>query len=123
MTAINPNKCTFKSLTLCLQESSWKLVLFLSYGVMLLTDGVHVTCPNLLFLVVLVWCSIGVISDDNIGYNDVWTLLSAIKFLCQPCIMESDGLMDKVSASQPRDLGFEPHTGHDHVSSYDTSNG
>ena len=29
----------------------------------------------------------------------------------------SDGLMDKVSASQPRDRGFEPHTGHDHDSS------
>ena len=31
--------------------------------------------------------------------------------------------MDKVSASQPRDRGFEPHTGHDHDSSYDTSTG
>ena len=28
---------------------------------------------------------------------------------------------DKVSASQPWDHGFEPHMGHDHVSSYDTS--
>ena len=28
--------------------------------------------------------------------------------------------MDKVSASQPRDCGFEPHTGHDHYSSCDT---
>ena len=28
--------------------------------------------------------------------------------------------MDKVSASQPRDRGFEPHTGHDHDTSYDT---
>ena len=33
------------------------------------------------------------------------------------------GLMDKVSTSQPRDRGFEPHTGHDHDSSYDTSTG
>ena len=33
----------------------------------------------------------------------------------------SDGLMDKVSASQLRDCGFEPHTGHDHDTSYDTS--
>ena len=33
------------------------------------------------------------------------------------------GLMDKMSASQPRDRGFEPHTGHDHESSYDTSTG
>ena len=32
-------------------------------------------------------------------------------------------LMDKVSASQIRDGGFEPHTGHDHDSSYDTSTG
>ena len=31
--------------------------------------------------------------------------------------------MDKVSALQPRDRGFEPHTGHDHDSSYDTSSG
>ena len=37
--------------------------------------------------------------------------------------MGSDGLMHKVSASQPRDRGFEPHTGHDHDSSYDTSTG
>ena len=29
--------------------------------------------------------------------------------------------MDKMSASQPRALGFELHTGHDHDSSYDTS--
>ena len=29
--------------------------------------------------------------------------------------------MDKVSASQPRGRGFEPRTGHDHDSSYDTS--
>ena len=35
----------------------------------------------------------------------------------------SDGLIDKVSASQPRDRGFEPYTGHDHDSSYDTSAG
>ena len=34
----------------------------------------------------------------------------------------SGGLMTKVSASQPRDCGFEPYTGHDHDSSYDTSN-
>ena len=31
--------------------------------------------------------------------------------------------MDKVSASQPRDRGFEPHMGHDHDSSYDPSTG
>ena len=35
----------------------------------------------------------------------------------------SDGLMDKVSASQPRNRVFEPHTGHDHNSSSDTSTG
>ena len=35
----------------------------------------------------------------------------------------SGGLMDKVSASQPRDRGFETHTGHDHDSSYDTITG
>ena len=33
------------------------------------------------------------------------------------------GLMDKVSVSQPRDRGFEPHTGYDHDSSYETSTG
>ena len=33
------------------------------------------------------------------------------------------GLMDKVSALQPRDRGFEPHTGHNHDSSYDISTG
>ena len=31
--------------------------------------------------------------------------------------------MDKVSASQPGDRGFEPHTRHDRDSSYDTSTG
>ena len=36
---------------------------------------------------------------------------------------ESDGLMHKGSASQPWDCGFEPHMGHDHDSSYDTSTG
>ena len=35
----------------------------------------------------------------------------------------SGGLMGKVSASQPQDHGFEPHTGHDHDFSYDTSTG
>ena len=35
----------------------------------------------------------------------------------------SDGLIDNVSASQPWDRGFEPHTGDDHESSYDTSTG
>ena len=35
----------------------------------------------------------------------------------------SDGLMDKVSALKPQDHGFEPHTGHDHDSSYDNSTG
>jgi hypothetical protein len=29
----------------------------------------------------------------------------------------------KVSACQPRDHGFEPYSGHDHVSSCDTSTG
>ena len=29
--------------------------------------------------------------------------------------------MNKVSASQPRDRGFELRTGHDHDSSYETS--
>ena len=29
--------------------------------------------------------------------------------------------MDKVSALQPRDRGFESHTVHDHDSSYDNS--
>ena len=33
------------------------------------------------------------------------------------------GLIDKVSASQPWDCELKPHTGHDHVSSYDTSTG
>ena len=33
----------------------------------------------------------------------------------------SGGLMDKVSASQPWDRGFEPHTGHGHDYSYDTN--
>ena len=33
--------------------------------------------------------------------------------------MWSDGLMDKVSASQPRDHAFESHRGHDHDFSYD----
>ena len=37
--------------------------------------------------------------------------------------MRSDGLMGKVSASQPPDRGFEPHSGHDHDSSYNTSTG
>ena len=31
--------------------------------------------------------------------------------------------MDKVSDSLPGDRGFEPHTGHEHDSSYDTSTG
>ena len=35
----------------------------------------------------------------------------------------SGGLMDKVSATQPQDHGFEPHTSHDHGSSYYTSTG
>ena len=35
----------------------------------------------------------------------------------------SVGLMVEVSASQPRNRGFEPHTGHDHDSSYETSTG
>ena len=39
--------------------------------------------------------------------------------LC-PHFKGKDGLKDKVSASQPRDCGFEPHTGHDYDSSYET---
>ena len=35
----------------------------------------------------------------------------------------SGSLMDNVSAPQPQDRGFEPHTGHNHDSSYDTSTG
>ena len=35
----------------------------------------------------------------------------------------SSSLMDKVSASQPWDRGFELYTGHDHDFSYDTSTG
>jgi hypothetical protein len=35
----------------------------------------------------------------------------------------SGDLVVKVSASQPRDHEFEPYSGHDHVSSYDTSTG
>ena len=35
----------------------------------------------------------------------------------------SGDLMDKVSATQPWDRKFEPHTSHDHDSSYDTSTG
>ena len=35
----------------------------------------------------------------------------------------SVGLMDKVSALQPWDCGFEPHKGHDHDPSYDTNTG
>ena len=31
--------------------------------------------------------------------------------------------MDKVSASQLLDRGFEPHTGHEHDSLYDASTG
>ena len=31
--------------------------------------------------------------------------------------------MDKLSASQPQDHGFEPHTGQDHDYSYNTSTG
>ena len=37
--------------------------------------------------------------------------------------MRGGGLTDKVSASQPRDRGFEPYTGGDHDSSYDTTTG
>ena len=33
------------------------------------------------------------------------------------------GLIDKVSASQPMDRGFELHMGHEHDSSYDISTG
>jgi hypothetical protein len=38
-------------------------------------------------------------------------------------IKGSVGLVVKVSASQPRDRGFEPLSGHDHVFLYDTSTG
>ena len=31
--------------------------------------------------------------------------------------------MNKVSASQPLEFGFEPHSGQDHDSLYDTSSG
>ena len=37
--------------------------------------------------------------------------------------MGSDGFMDKVSAAQPLSCGFDPHMGHNHDSSYDTSTG
>ena len=37
--------------------------------------------------------------------------------------MGSGGLMDKVSVSQPWDRVFEPHSGHNHDSSYDASTG
>ena len=43
--------------------------------------------------------------------------------LTNPTFMGSNGLMDKVSASQPQDHGFEPHTCHNNDSSYDTSTG
>ena len=36
---------------------------------------------------------------------------------------EDGGLIDKLSASQTRDRVLEPHTGHNHFSSYDTSTG
>jgi hypothetical protein len=35
----------------------------------------------------------------------------------------SGGIVVKVSASQPKDHVFEPYSGHDYVSSYDTSTG
>ena len=38
-------------------------------------------------------------------------------------IKGSDGLIGKVSASQPWDRGFESHTGHDYDSPHDTSTG
>ena len=38
-------------------------------------------------------------------------------------IMGSNGLMGKVSASQPQDREFKPCTDHDHDSSYDTRTG
>ena len=55
-----------------------------------------------------------------------WAL--RIEFFCilTETLIDKKGsvdLMDKVSASQPRNRGFEPHTGHDHESSYDTSTG
>ena len=44
-------------------------------------------------------------------------------FVVISTIKRSDGLMDKVSASQPRDRRFGPNTAHDHDSSCDTSTG
>ena len=41
----------------------------------------------------------------------------------EPQVKGSGGLMDKVSALQPRDRGFEPNMGHNHDSLYDTSTG
>ena len=49
--------------------------------------------------------------------------LQFVKLINQLHDKWSGGVMVKVSASQPRDPGFEPHTGHDHDSSYDTSTG
>ena len=52
-------------------------------------------------------------------------MFASFYFLKKVTIVQkrSGGLMDNVSASQPQDLGFEPHMGHDHDSSYDTSTG
>ena len=41
--------------------------------------------------------------------------------LIQYSIKGSGGLVDKVSALQPQDRGFESHMGYDYDSSYDTS--
>ena len=46
-----------------------------------------------------------------------------LHFAIYTIVKGSGGLMDKVSASQPRDRGFGPQTSHDHDSSYDTSTG
>ena len=44
-----------------------------------------------------------------------------ISYMSDTTYKNSGGLMIKVSALQTWDRGFEPHTGHNHDSSYDTS--
>ena len=63
-------------------------------------------------------------TEKNITHPSGGNLcLTEYDFLLFILFKGSDGLMDNVSASQPRDRGFEPNTGHDHDSSYDTSTG
>jgi hypothetical protein len=51
-------------------------------------------------------------------------VLKKIVVYRQQIITERSGsLVVIVSASQPRDHGFEPYFGHDHVSSYDINTG